>query len=211
MEFFPLIEGDNEYLYYLVKKGAILYRGDTDMLISNIKPGINFRLHKQSYFGYSEKTAKIYGYIGMFKTNQDLYLLALDQVSNLEKLKSNGDQLIINDLEASFPIIDEVIQRESEANTDKRIAVALCALGFDGYATGPMKEAYTLHGEFHEELMICNSDTVADLIEFVKHQPKEIMNFKAKHRAVLDKRERSRLKTKRAKFNPPDLNLDLDF
>lgn len=179
-----MIEKDG-WLAYQVPVGSALYRGDTE-------------LYQTKYLGdtiiYLSKTvdtAKIYGCVAKFHTSQPLVLLAMDKLSNIEKLLRDSPVPSGQALLSTFPIRlnrgpepEPKLYRNSDAKKDKIIAAYICGLGFDGYAADRIEQEEIEGKYFHEEIMICNRALISELFEFLRHTECEIDNYLLKHSEV---------------------------
>jgi hypothetical protein len=146
---------DNGIQYYLIPKGTMLYRGDSE------HTGETMRLDDRiTFFGFDQENVEgNYGITYEFTTKKQLKLLAVD--------KNNSEIFIDLIEENSVPnkyheIIDILNKnygyksglRDSDAKKDMILSDFICKnLNYDGYACDEMP---TQTGFLHREAMICS-------------------------------------------------------
>jgi hypothetical protein len=144
----------DDYSYYIIPKGTLLYRGDTPAYIYEYSKNNTITFMNTPYFfGTSEKDVSSYGIIFEFETTREYNLLALDDKQNRTKLYKESNEKIRKILEQNYGYKNGI--RYSVATADKELTDYLCnVLHMDGYANSEME---TDTGYFHPELMICDT------------------------------------------------------
>lgn len=166
-------DSENKYWYYTIKKGELIYRGDT-IFYSNLKnsyeskteTGDYFMFRDSEYFTSIKQSAELYGLVTKFQISKQLKLLAMDEPESLEFLKKNTTN-IDKFLSIAFKIKDDKVIRNSLVEIDRKISKKICKLNsdfdIDGYATNMMKQPDD--SLFHAEMMICNPKNKIELLK----------------------------------------------
>lgn len=147
--------------YSIVRKGSVIYRGQTDafdivghvaILKRNvIKPG------QHTYFGLNpEQITENYGITAALTVNTDLNLLNINNVEAhqwLQALMEEKDDMEAMDaLIEAFPYDDErnVVMRDSDKKNDMTVLNFICSnTDYEGYIQPkmPKREGGFMHGE----------------------------------------------------------------
>lgn len=159
-------------LFYLLKKGTTLFRGDTYLFMYENSKMTNSPikiLKSPVYAGIDLEEVSSYGVIYELIVKKDLELLALDKEPArtyiMEQSESRNRPDILRILQTNFGIgagasASATGLRNSTNEEDQQIAKFICNnLKYDGYATNSMPT--DLGGTFHKEIMICSSDNVS--------------------------------------------------
>ena len=191
---FPTIVGDDGLTYYQIKKGQILYRGDTGIYLSRGEmPNV------PAFFGILKKRVAPYGMVFTFETKKPLKLLALDLH---EENKLLLDPTFTTDSKIRKILLEQYgFQnglRDTVREKDHKLLKYLCSLGMDGYYINEMDvpgdvpidpfeddgKNDTDPSKFHSEIGLCN---VNQNVELVNYQA-DVLNYTS------EQREAARLK-----------------
>ena len=169
---------DNMY-YYFIPEGFSIYRGDTSIDTNSFY----FSPNTPFFFGTNIEEVEQYGIVFEFKTTQEYKLVAID---NFETL-----QILFNKASA-YPNIQQILKRnygydksgikirDSIGEKDITFSKWLCEIGYSGYAINKME---TELGIFHQEIMICNAETV-QLVKQITTDQKKIQELVDKKKMV---------------------------
>ena len=155
------VQGGKYFGLYKIPKGTKLFRGDIQWYekCKAQKPGLRYMSEGPSWFG-TQHVAEIYGPASRFQTLEDLYLLAMDDINTLGKLREEfAGKPVLASLNESFNVINDgvttYIQRISSSEHDYKIAREICeSSGTPGWAHLTMKDD-TTQGTFHAEIVLC--------------------------------------------------------
>lgn len=159
-----------EYDTYVFPAGTPLFSAFREKLDA-YTPEKVFPKVGNSYFGFHNETAMIYGYSFAYITNQPITLLAIDSIKTLRHLwelaTQQNNEYIQRALRISYGFLDEYLDqakpdksykpqlRNSFSGVDWPFVVFLCENGFAGYAANEMT---TPSGHtFHPECVICSN------------------------------------------------------
>jgi len=178
--------------FYVVKKGACIYRGDVKQYYN--QKDFNNTLE---YFSDYE-TAETYGTVLEFRAKKNLHFLVMSDLGNLQMLydavltcpdpilrnlydntithrhhndASKNRTAVLKAITESFgysPRTPRVL-RTSEYEKDATVALFLCKIGLDGYAHGDI-EAETTEKKFHPEIALCGMDSKVDFKGVMPHE-----------------------------------------
>ena len=140
--------------YYVFPAGYPLFKANRKGTPTTFRHGIpSFFGIKNSDLGYISAFEKEYGIVFEFATTREYKLIALDDQATQKYLYDNAPPDIKEILEDNYGYDTGI--RDSVGEKDKQLAMYLCQLGLEGYATNKMKTDFG--GEFHIELLICNA------------------------------------------------------
>ena len=178
-------------MYYVIKKGTKIYRGDNRMYTGEytweeIKS-------KPIFFALTKDVAeKEYGVTYEFTTDKEYDLLALDHKKTVSKLLLTiSDNKIKRIIELNYGYKST---RNSHLENDSLLMNYLCQQGYKGYATKEMDTDFG--GKFHPELMICDPKHIKSPIQVTVDEKKihkiiedyrekiNVRNVKKKQRSV---------------------------
>lgn len=175
---------DEKIKYYLIPKGAVLYRADSENTRKTMA------LHDQiTFFGFDqENVEENYGITYKFKTKKHLKLLAIDKNNSTEFLdiikKSNDEVVTI--LNKNYGYTTGF--RDSDAKKDNILSEFICKHfpDYDGYACDEMP---TQTGHLHAEVMLCSpTNKFQGPGKLVTHTDK-IQGLREKHNLIQRGRE----------------------
>ncbi len=163
-----------EYDTYVFPKDTRLFSAFRESLHNKSNEEIASKVYPKignSYFGFHNETAMIYGYSFAYITNQQITLVAIDSIKTMRYLwrLANGNQRIQQALRTSYGFLDEYLienpkkpyktqLRNSFSGVDWPFVEFLCQNGFAGYAANEM---ITPTGHtFHPECVICSNGTL---------------------------------------------------
>lgn len=135
---------------YIIPVGTTLYRGDsnfTDINDSELLKGD----HK--FFTPDVEYADKYGIVFEFKTNKELQLVALDDIS--QDFFTNAPEEIQDILEDNYGYSSH--KRNSVEKKDRKLSEYICAQGYQGYAANTM-ESKGFDDDLNAEVIICNAE-----------------------------------------------------
>ena len=178
------------WIFYLVAPETVIYRGDSLLYIGEKHLGT------LEYFS-DLQTSKIYGLVSAYKATDGLKLLAMDELTNLEKLYNQAPENVREAIESSFGYSDDnkEIKRESDYDNDFIVARYVCSQGLDGYAHEAI--ASETEADFHPELAICNPGDKLELSRRLPYSDKEISEKVSQNRLHIYAREEKHRKLKR--------------
>jgi hypothetical protein len=178
IQYLQLDTADNMY-YYFIPEGFPIFRGDTSIDANSFY----FLANTPFFFGTNVEEVETYGIVFEFKTTQEYKLLAIDNFETLQMLYKKA---------ADYPDIQQILKRnygydisgikirDSIAEKDITLSKWLCEKGYFGYAINKMK---TELGIFHQEIMICNAETV-QLVKQITTDKKKIQKLVDKKKMV---------------------------
>ena len=162
-------------LNIIIPKGTFLYKGVKKTKINRLKDMNDYfwlafdlttaNTYMVPYNEYSSRLKRLcenLGYIGIYRTKNDLTLLNLSNIENVKKIKSQiQDVYLWAIFKKAFKIVGdgaghETIKRESVSGDDLLIAKWLCSNGYDGYATDLLQSFHSEVMLFHSEVMLCH-------------------------------------------------------
>ena len=177
-KYLQLEPNDNMY-YYFIPKDFPIYRGDTTIDANSFY----FLANTPFFFGTNVEEVEQYGIVFEFKTTQEYKLLAIDNFETLQMLykKANDYPDIQQILKRNYGYdISGIKIRDSIAEKDITLSKWLCEHGYFGYGINKMK---TELGIFHQEIMICNAETV-QLVKQITTDQKKIQKLLDKKKMV---------------------------
>lgn len=143
-------------IYYLIPKNTTLYRGDSKIdFIPDKLP------RHPLFFGLNEKDVEQYGIVYRYKTRKPLTLVALD--TNNDGLYNNipaNNNEVKQILRDQYGFYDKENRRDSDNTKDNKIVKFLCENGFEGYANDEMTHIDASRGDFHKEIVICDTSNI---------------------------------------------------
>ena len=152
---------ENGVKYYVFPAGYPLFKANKNPAIrpTTFRDGIpSFFGVKNIDEGYIKAFESEYGIVFEFVTKREYKLIALDDPVTQANLYNKAPEDIQKILKDNYGYGTGI--RNSVGEKDKQLAMYLCNLGLEGYATNKM---HTDFSEFHIELLICNAK---DGIEF---------------------------------------------
>jgi len=178
------------WTFLIISPGTILYRGDSLQYIGEKTIG------DIEYFS-DEQTSKKYGLVSLYRTSRLIKLLAMDELSNVEKLYSQAPENVRDSITESFGYTPEnkEIKRESDYDNDFIIARYICSQGLDGYAHEAIQSETESH--FHPEVALCEPLTKLELSGHLEYTQKEIEQLVSIHRLHIYARDEKKRRTKR--------------
>jgi hypothetical protein len=201
--FFELSKGDkNGYKYYIIPKGTILYRGDTQLYLDN-KYG-NFKegsieldyIGKPLFFGKEFDVAKNYGIVFSFLVTKEYKLLAIDDKETIENLyKVVPSDRLRNILDNNYG--RKTGLRLTEMIDDAIFSKYLCDNDFQGYAANQMPIVIGSEVMFNRELMICNPSYLKFLKVFTNNLDLDTIIMGHKTRLLSDNQRKNRIEQKK--------------
>lgn len=162
-DFFEKREIDGIHMY-IIPAGTTLYRGDSNFT------GINdSELLKgdHKFFTPDVEYADKYGIVFEFKTNKELQLVALDDIS--KDFFTNAPEEIQDILKDNYGYISH--KRNSVEEKDRKISQYICAQGYQGYAANTM-ESIGFDDDLNAEVIICNAEEHVERIRRVTEDSK---------------------------------------
>lgn len=188
---------------YIIPVGTTLYRGDsnfTDINDSELLKG------DYKFFTPDAEYADKYGIVFEFKTNKELQLVALDDIS--QKFYDNVPEEIQDILKDNYGYSNNNT-RDSVEEKDKKISKYICDKGYQGYAANTMKSK-GFDDDLNAEVIICNAEEYVERIRRVTEKGK----ISSKQEELkMRKTERDRVgpqKKARREVKPPSMGA-LDF
>ena len=146
-------------IYYHIPENTILYRGDSN---PNFNPHQLF--NSALFFGLNNEDVEQYGVVYRYKTIVPLQLLALDGPN--PHFYDNVPANIKTILNEQYGFNDPERRRNSDGPKDKLLVAYICENGYSGYANDKMNHYDPGRGDFHKEIVICDTRN----IEFVKKE-----------------------------------------
>ncbi len=208
-KFYDKTERDsNGYKYYIIPKGSIIYRGDSQLYLENRKTDF---IRGQQLFYYDPKqknplffgkefgVASKYGIVFEFEVTNEYKLLAIDDHETIQNLynRVSGNQRLRDVLDFNYG--RETGIRLTDMDDDKVLCKWLCDNGFEGYAANQMPSTKEGTIMIHRELMICDPTN----LEFIKvyTQGKDVENLLYEHkmRKISTEQRKSRSDMKKNK------------
>jgi Mg-chelatase subunit ChlI len=147
---------------YIIPSGTTLYRGDsnfTDIEHPNLLKG------DYKFLTPDPKYADKYGIVFEFKTNKELQLVALDDIS--KEFFVDAPEDIQDILEDNYGYTSHI--RDSVEEKDKKISQYICDQGYQGYAANTM-ESKGFDDDLDAEIIICNAEQYLDRIKRVTEE-----------------------------------------
>lgn len=149
---------------YIIPSGTTLYRGDSNFTDINhpdlLKGDYKFLTPDPEY-------ADKYGIVFEFKTNKELQLVALDDIS--KEFFVNAPEDIQDILEDNYGYTSH--KRDSVEEKDKKMSQYICAQGYQGYAANTM-ESIGFDDDLNAEVIICNAEEHVKRIRRVTEESK---------------------------------------
>ena len=147
---------------YIIPSGTILYRGDSNFTDINhpdlLKGDYKFLTPDPEY-------ADKYGIVFEFKTNKELQLVALDDIS--KEFFVNAPEDIQDILEDNYGYTSH--KRDSVEEKDKKISQYICDQGYQGYAANTM-ESKGFDDDLDAEVIICHAEQYLERIKRVTEE-----------------------------------------
>lgn len=149
------IQEINNNPYYVLPKNTKIYFGSKSKVFDD----------KPTFFGFDKETAEKYGFVKTFKTNKELHLLALMELTPKHSFYKNADKKWKKKMEIIFGVGQETKERFSVGTSDIEMMDYLCKKNMDGYAMNGKYRGDKDFGDFfHAELVLCKPIEDADLI-----------------------------------------------
>ena len=166
----------NDYVMYHLPVDTIIYRGNTNQYLK--KSLLN---HSHEFFALDERVAGIYGLVVMYKVTKELFLYAMDNLKNLEKLYLSAPKTIQSKIKSAFGYSTQtpIIFRQSDDLKDKEILNYLCSIGFEGYGCLETETDETIR-KFHAEIAVCNPGVVLTRNDQKNYTPEQILEAQSK-------------------------------
>jgi len=206
------VQGGKYFGMYFIPKGTELFRGDIQWY-DKCKHGSSvYTKGGPSWFG-TQRVAEIYGPAIRFKTRENLYLLAMDDINTLNKLRGEfTGKPVLRSLNESFNIFDDgivkYIQRISDSEHDYKIAREICEeSGVPGWAHLTMRDD-TSKGTFHAEIVLCDAKYV-QCTGVIEYSTAEFLRLQATNMANIAKREQKARGKPKLKLGGEDLPSDI--
>ena len=179
-------------IYYHIPANTILYRGDSN---PNFNPRQLF--NSPLFFGLNNEDVEQYGVVYRYKTIVPLQLLALDGPN--PQFYDNVPANIKTILNEQYGFNDPERRRNSDGPKDKLLVTYICENGYSGYANDKMNHYDPGRGDFHKEIVICDTRN----IEFVKKEDisKELEQSKRDAHLLQKVGNPGRKKSRRSYFN----------
>lgn len=174
--------GINGINMYIIPKGTTLYRGDsnfTDATHPDLLKG-DFK-----FFTPDAEYADKYGIVFEFRTNKELQLVALDDIS--KDFFTSAPEEIQDILEDNYGY--RTHKRDSVEEKDYKISKYICQEGYQGYAADTM-ESKGFDDDLDAELIICNA---AQHLESVRRVTQENRIQSKQDELKMRKTERDRV------------------
>ena len=147
---------------YIIPSGTTLYRGDSNFTDINhpdlLKGDYKFLTPDPEY-------ADKYGIVFEFKTNKELQLVALDDIS--KEFFVNAPEDIQDILEDNYGYTSH--KRDSVEEKDKKISQYICDQGYQGYAANTM-ESKGFDDDLDAEVIICHAEQYLERIKRVTEE-----------------------------------------
>merc|ERR1712023_517702 len=133
--------------YYVLPKNTKIYFGSKSKVFNN----------QPTFFGFNKETAEKYGFVvKTFKTNKELRLLALMELTPEHSFYKNADEEWQKKMEKNFGVTQETKERFSVGTSDIEMMDYLCKQDMDGYAmNGKYRGDKDFSDFFHAELVLC--------------------------------------------------------
>ena len=147
---------------YIIPTGTTLYRGDsnfTDVNHPDLLKG-DFK-----FFTPDAEYADKYGIVFEFKTNKELKLVALDDIS--KDFFTSAPEEIQDILVDNYGYMSH--KRDSVEEKDYEISKYICQQGYQGYAANTM-ESKGFDDDLDAELIICNAEEHLESIKRVTEE-----------------------------------------
>jgi hypothetical protein len=147
---------------YIIPTGTTLYRGDsnfTDATHPDLLKG-DFK-----FFTPDAEYADKYGIVFEFKTNKELQLVALDDIS--KDFFTSAPEEIQDILVDNYGYMSH--KRDSVEEKDYEISKYICQQGYQGYAANTM-ESKGFDDDLDAELIICNAEEHLESIKRVTEE-----------------------------------------
>ena len=147
---------------YIIPSGTTLYRGDsnfTDINHSDLLKG------DYKFFTPDQEYADKYGIVFEFKTNKELQLIALDDIS--KDFFVSAPEEIQDILEDNYGYISH--KRDSVEEKDYKVSQYICDQGYQGYAANTM-ESKGFDDDLDAEIVLCNAEQYLDRIKRVTEE-----------------------------------------
>lgn len=182
---------------YIIPAGTTLYRGDSNFIDIN-----DSELLKGDYkfFTPDSEYADKYGIVFEFKTNHDLQLVALDDISR--DFFTNAPEEIQDILEENYGYSSH--KRNSVEEKDRKVSKYICDQGYQGYAANTM-ESKGFDDDLNAEVIICNA---GEHVERIKRVTEESKIQSKQDKLKMRKTERDRVeprKRARREVKPPSM------
>lgn len=161
VDFFEKREIDGINMY-IIPSGTTLYRGDskfTDIKDPDLLKG------DYKFFTPDQEYADKYGIVFEFKTNKELQLVALDDIS--KEFFTNAPEEIQDILEDNYGYSSH--KRDSVEEKDYKVSQYICDQGYQGYAANTMKSK-GFDDDLDAEIIICNAEQYLDRIKRVTEE-----------------------------------------
>jgi len=178
------------WIFLIISSGMNLYRGDSLQYIGEKTIG------DLEYFS-DVKTSKKYGLVSIYQTSRVIKLLAMDELSNLERLYSQAPENVKDSITESFGYRPELKQmkRESDYDHDLIIARYICSQGLDGYGHESIQSETVAN--FHPEVALCDPLSKIVLVGHLDYSEKEKEELVSIHRLHIYARDEKKRRTKR--------------
>ena len=153
---------------YIIPSGTILYRGDsnfTDIKHPDLLKG------DYKFLTPDPEYADKYGIVFEFKTNKELQLVALDDIS--KEFFVNAPEDIQDILEDNYGYTSH--KRDSVEEKDKKISQYICDQGYQGYAANTM-ESKGFDDDLDAEVIICHAEQYLERIKRVTEENRINLN-----------------------------------
>lgn len=147
---------------YIIPSGTTLYRGDSSFTDSD-HPDLLKGDYK--FFTPDPEYANKYGIVFEFKTNKELQLIALDDIS--KDFFVSAPEEIQDILEDNYGYTSH--KRDSVEEKDKKMSQYICAQGYQGYAANTM-ESIGFDDDLNAEVIICNAEQYLERIKRVTEE-----------------------------------------
>lgn len=184
--------------FYVVEADSVLYRGDSGV----VGEAPDFR--PLEYFAPDRQTAEIYGIVSQFRSKCRLFLLAMDEISNLRRLYEEcRSPRVLNAITQVFGYEpdNEHINRRSDPTTDRVVAEYICGKGLDGYAHDYVPSEEFPQRGFHPEIVICDPRRYVEFEKTMDYDEETIAERMREHRLLRQSQEDRRQREEGAKKN----------
>lgn len=205
----------------IVKSGSVIYRGQTDAFDITDDTAILRRSvlkNGHTYFGLdADNTTENYGITAELLVTTDLKLLNIHKPHVWKMLHrhmtdSNASSAI-RSLERAFPLVSEVVKRNSSKKADYEVLDYICRNNIaNGYIQPQMPKADAMGGTMHSEIAVCNQN-IGNILEKIGSpaMPPVSKSYRQLKNELVDRRLSQQLEESRAeRFRQMRDRFDMD-
>lgn len=182
------------WTFYIVTPGTSIYRGNSLEYVGEKSLG------DLEYFS-ELKTAQIYGLVVRYEVKKELFLLAMDDIGNLQKLYDIADDDVRKAIKSSFGYSPKKpqIYRDSDYDMDFKIARFVCSQKLNGYAHDSIKS--DTEADFHAEIALCEPNKSLVAVEALPYTEEKIKEKVRENKLYNQQREERQRKQPRRRYD----------